>query len=213
MTQPAPAFVGHSAGVTADDVTAAVSAAVAALRPGADADWSRRAGDLDWTCWETVGHLADDLFFYAAQLGPVAPDRELPFEADARGPGGALNTIRSDPAAGVDGLLDVLVACGALLAAMVRTAPPGRRGFHGYGPADAGASAAMGVIETVVHAHDVTTGLGLPWAPDPDLCARVLAQLMPDVDPAADPWTTMLWATGRADLPGRPRRTSWRWTN
>jgi hypothetical protein len=199
--------------VTAEDLDAGVAATVAALRPARDADWSVPAGPLTWTCWETVEHLADDLFSYAAQLGPVAPDRALPFEAERRGPGGALNTIRADPAAGVDGLLDVLASCGALLSAMVRTAPPDRRGHHVHGPADAEASAAMGVLETVVHAHDVTSGLGRPWAPDPDVCARVLARLMPEVEPAAEPWTTLLWATGRADLPGRPRRTAWRWRN
>jgi hypothetical protein len=199
--------------VTAEDLDACATAAVAALRPARGADWSVPAGSLTWTCWETVEHLADDLFSYAAQLGPVAPDRTLPFEAGRRGPGGALNTIRADPAAGVDGLLDVLAACGALLAAVVRTAPPGRRGHHVHGPADAEASAAMGVLETVVHTHDVATGLGRPWTPDPGPCARVLARLMPEVEPAGDPWTTLLWATGRAELPGRPRRTPWRWTN
>jgi hypothetical protein len=199
--------------VTAADVDAVVAAAVAALRPAAAADWSVRAGDLTWTCWETVEHLADDLFVYGAQLAPVAPDRGLPFEADARGPAGPRNTIRARPDAGVDGLLDVLAAGGAVLAAMARAAPPGREGFHVFGPADAEASAAMGVLETLVHVHDVATGLGATWTPDADLCARVLARLMPDVEPAADPWTTLQWATGRTDLPGRARRTSWRWTN
>ncbi|RLU94804.1 hypothetical protein CTZ27_19085 [Streptomyces griseocarneus] len=26
-----------------------------------------------------------------------------------------------------------------------------------------------------------------------------------------DPWPTLLWATGRTELPGRPRLTTWRW--
>ena len=198
-----------AAQMRAADVEATVSAAVAALRPALHADWSVPAGELEWSCWETVEHLADDLFAYAAQLGPVAPDRDLPFEATARHAAGPPNTIRADPA----GLLDVLAACGALLTAMTRLSPPGVRGHHCFGPADAQASAAMGVLETVVHTHDVTQGLGLAWAPDREVCARVLARLMPEIEGGDDPWSDLLWATGRLALPDRPRREHWRWDN
>jgi len=197
--------------VTADDVLAAVAGAVQALRPGGD--WSAPAGDLDWTCWETVEHIADDLVYYAMQLGVPAYERYLPLESAARYPGGEPNAIRADPAAGPEGLLAVLTAAGALLAAMVRVTPPDVRGHHTFGPADPEASGAMGVLETVVHTADVTRGLGLEYRPDPGLCARVLGRLFPDVEPASDPWTTLRWATGRTALPGRPRRVGWRWSN
>lgn len=197
----------------ADDVLAAVAAAADALRAGVDRDWWVPAGELEWSCWETVEHTADDLFFYAAQLGAPGYGGQLPVEAAARAPGGAVNSIRSEPAAGPDGLLAVLAATGSLLAAMVRTAPPSARGHHTFGPADAGASAAMGVLETLVHTHDVAQGLDVGWAPDPGLCARVLARLMPEVEAAGDPWTTLLWACGRLAVAGRPRREGWRWDN
>jgi len=45
------------------------------------------------------------------------------------------------------------------------------------------------------------------------LCRRVLERLLPDVEPGDDPWAALLWATGRLELPGRPRRTDWGWTN
>ena len=197
--------------VTADDVLAAVAASVAALRPGGD--WSAPAGDLAWTCWGTVEHVADDLVFYAMQLAVPSYDRYLPLEAAARYPGGEPNAIRADPAAGPDGLFAVLTASGALLAAMVRVTPPHVRGHHTFGPADPEASAAMGVLETVVHTADVAGGLGLGYRPDPGRCERVLARLFPEVKPAADPWTTLQWATGRIALPARPRRVEWRWDN
>ena len=38
----------------------------------------------------------------------------------------------------------------------------------------------MGVVETLVHMHDVTQGLGLAWNPA-DLCTRVLARLFPHI--------------------------------
>ncbi|MEU9040820.1 MULTISPECIES: hypothetical protein [unclassified Kitasatospora] len=61
---------------TPDDLALALRLAVDALRGApADADWSRPAGTLGWSCWETVEHLADDLLAYAAQLGPARRGR------------------------------------------------------------------------------------------------------------------------------------------
>ena len=199
--------------VTADDVLAAVAASVAALRPGAGGDWSAPAGDLTWTCWETVEHLADDLFCYAAQLGAGGYAGYLPFEAAPRYPGGEPNTIRSDPAAGPEGLFTVLTVTAALLAAMVPVTPPAVRAHHTHGPADPEASAAMGVLETLVHTYDVARGLAVGWAPDPALCARVLARLLPEVERTDDAWADLLWACGRIAQPGRPRREHWGWDN
>ncbi|PRW63751.1 hypothetical protein CEP50_09080 [Actinopolyspora mortivallis] len=36
-------------------------------------------------------------------------------------------------------------------------------------------------------------------------------RLFPDAPGTTEPWRTLLWATGRADLPGHPRRDTWRW--
>lgn len=69
----------------------------------------------------------------------------------------------------------------------------------------------MGIVETLAHTHDVAAGLSLSWTPPNDLCDRVLARLFPDAPADEDRWTVLLWATGRADLPGRERVTSWKW--
>lgn len=199
--------------VTADDVRHAVRLAVAALRGAERADWEAKAGSLEWSCWETVEHLADDLFAYAAQLGPEKPpsDTEVPFVWSRRNPGGPANVVFADRAAGAAGLVQVLEACGALLAAMVRTTPPTVRSHHVFGASDPEGFAAMGVVETLVHLHDVAEGLGLAWEPDAALCGRALARLFPDAPDDTDRWSTLLWATGRGDLPGYARRTAWRW--
>jgi hypothetical protein len=199
--------------VTADDLDQAVQLALAALREAPPTAWDGKAGTLEWDCWETVEHLSDDLFAYAAQLGPRQPplDGEVPFIWEPRRPGGPANAIHADRAAGPAGLLQVLEASGALLIAMVRTAPPSTRSYHGFGISDPEGFAAMGVVETLVHTHDLAEGLALPWAPPAALCARVLHRLFPDAPYDTDPWPTLLWATGRAELPGHPRRTSWRW--
>ncbi|MGW6915090.1 hypothetical protein ACWGB8_14945 [Kitasatospora sp. NPDC054939] len=200
--------------VTAADLERAVRLAVDTLRQAPPAtDWDAPAGSLTWTCWETVEHLADDLFAYAAQLGPRRPPLtgEVPFVWEARRPGGPANAIHADRTAGPDGLLQVLEASGAFLVALVRTTPAEVRAHHGFGNSDPEGFAAMGIVETLVHTHDLAEGLGLPWAPPADLCAPTVARLFPDAPAGEDPWRTLLWCTGRADLPGRPRPTRWRW--
>lgn len=196
--------------MTADDLDHAVHLALATLRQAPPAAWEHRAGSLEWDCWETVEHLADDLFAYAAQLGPRRPplDGEVPFVWESRRPGGPANAVHADRAAGPGGLLRVLEACGALLVAMVRTTAPEVRAHHVFGASDPAGFAAMGVVETLVHTHDLAEGLGLDWQPPAGLCARVLARLFPDAPADVEPWAALLWATGRAALPGRPGQTT-----
>lgn len=199
--------------VTADDLDRAVQLAVATLQDAPPSAWDLKAGALEWNCWETVEHLSDDLFAYAAQLGPRKPplDSEVPFVWESRRPGGPANAIHADRAAGPAGLLQVLEASGALLVAMARTTPPTVRSYHGFGVSDPEGFTAMGVVETLVHTHDLAQGLGLGFTPPDALCARVLARLFPDAPGGTDPWATLLWATGRGELPGRERLTGWRW--
>ncbi|WP_202501404.1 hypothetical protein [Streptomyces sp. SID5785] len=209
-TTPSAPFPGP---VTADDVAEAVRLTVAALRPAAAADWDAPAGTLTWTCWETGEHLADDLFFYAAGIGSLNPRTEPGdgFGGDRRRPEGPLNVVTADRAAGAEALFQVLEDCGGLLAAVVRATPPEARSHHVHGVSDPEGFAAMGVVETLVHAHDMARGLGVPFDAPAALCARSLRRLFPDVPHDTPPWPTLLWATGRGDLPGRTRRTAWRW--
>lgn len=184
--------------VTADDLAATVAGCVGALHAGLDADWSEPAGVLDWSCRDTAEHLAEDLFCYAAQLGSGIADHPLPLADTAAYPGGSVGSIRAAPDAGPGGLVEIVAACGALLVASVRTAGPDRRGFHVFGPADAEASAAMGILETVVHIHDITRGLGLLYRPDAEVCARVLARLMSADDRGDDPSDAAVTSVGGA---------------
>jgi hypothetical protein len=203
----------------ADDVREAVALSVTALTPaaaaGSEVPWSVPAGPLTWSCWETGEHLADDLFAYAAQLAPASPppDDDVPFRWASETPGGPANTIHADPALGPAGLLRVIEACGGLLAAAVRVAPPKARAHHVYGRSDAVGFAAMGIVETLVHTDDLARGLGLEWSPPDALAARVLDRLFPDVPgDLAAPWASLRWATGRTALPGLPQLADdWRW--
>ncbi len=197
----------------ADDVTRVAGLARETLAAATDLDWQKPAGGLEWSCWETVEHMSDDLFAYAAQLGPADPSMttHVPFGWQRRRAGGPPLTIFVDPAEGPAGLLQVFETCGAMLAAMVNAVPPARLSFHTYGPSDASGFAAMGVVEVLVHMHDVATGLDLTWSPPSDLCTAALRRLFPSAPSDRDPWLTLLWATGRVDLPGLPMQTSWTW--
>ncbi|MEU2620503.1 GNAT family N-acetyltransferase [Streptomyces sp. NPDC007157] len=187
-----------------DQVEEAVAGCVAALRPTVARDWTEvTAGGLDWSCHETAVHVADDLVAYAANLAGRAQDAYVPFE------------LKLDDGTDNSGLLHVIETTGALLAATVRTTPREVRAFHPYPfrSADRVGFAAMGVAEVLLHAHDMAAGLGVPYRPSDELAESVLALLFPHVQPGPTPWETLLWATGRGDLPGRAPVTDWRWHN
>jgi hypothetical protein len=89
---------------------------------------------------------------------------------------------------------------------MVRTSPPHVRAFHPAGMADPEGFAALGCSDALLSGHDIAQGFGLSLDPPPDVCRRVLSRLYPQA-PAdlgdADPWTSLRWAGGRAEVPGR----------
>ncbi|MFQ6141581.1 GNAT family N-acetyltransferase [Streptomyces seoulensis] len=182
----------------------AVADAVAVLRTAVDRDWAgTRAGRLEWDCRRTAEHIASDLIAYAGQLAGRVQNAYAPFR------------ISLDECTGNADVLDVIGTTGALLAAAVRTAPPGVRAFHPFPfrSADREGFAAMGVTEVLLHTHDIATGLGLAYAPSADLCEGVLTRIFPHVQPGESPWPTLLWATGRGELPGRAPVAEWRWSN
>ncbi|MEU1401414.1 GNAT family N-acetyltransferase [Streptomyces sp. NPDC005728] len=189
--------------MSGDDVTAAVEGCVAALGTAVDRDWKGvGAGRLEWSCRQTAEHIANALFGYASRLVTGAQDYlpcVLAFDDHAR------NT----------GLLEAIRSTGGLLAVTVRTTPRGTRAVHRqpFGSADREGFAAMGVTEVLLHTHDIAQGLGIAYAPSEDLAESALTWLFPHVQPGPAPWPTLLWATGRGDLPGRAPVTDWRWRN
>ena len=191
-------------GEQAERVEQAVANAVALLRTATDRDWTAvRAGRVDWDCHGNALHIASDLLAYAGQLAGRAQQAWVPFE------------ITLDEGADQDGLLDVVETTGALLAAAVRTAPREARAFHPFPfrGADREGFAAMGIAEVLLHTHDIAEGLGLAYTPPAELPEYVLTRIFPHVQPGPDHWRTLLWATGRGDLPGRVPVTEWRWIN
>ncbi|WP_336212144.1 maleylpyruvate isomerase N-terminal domain-containing protein [Nonomuraea sp. LPB2021202275-12-8] len=199
--------------VDGEDVRRVVTLAIDALRHADSQAWEAKAGTLEWTCWETLEHLADDLFSYAARFGLTKPPMSagLPFRTSSDRSDGPANVIFVERASGPEGLLTIMEACGGLLASVLSTAPSTTVAYHVFGPSDPEGFAAMAVVETLVHTHDIAQGLNLEWSPPRELCERVLKRLFPHVAIDRDAWEILLWATGRTTLPDRPRIAEWRW--
>ncbi|MFF2270224.1 hypothetical protein ACFVTZ_18330 [Cellulosimicrobium cellulans] len=196
--------------VTGDDVRTATRWLADHLVQHPVTAFDAQAGPVRWSCWTTAEHVVDDLLAYALQLAALPRLAYVPLV----GPRGEDEIAHVDRAAGTAGLGEALLGGGELLATLAETRPVAARAYHPYGTSDAVGFAAMGVVEVLVHGHDVLLGLAGEHVPFPGgLAPRVLARLFPDVEPGPedDPDLLLLWATGRGELPGRRQRTRWRW--
>ena len=191
---------------TRDDLDRIVQLAVDSWRSGVDRDWSAPAGTLDWTCTRTADHTVDAVlavaFFLASRRQDAYPDwgwGELTMGASAT----------------PHNLVEALGAVGRVLSGVVAVADPTtraviwRRPTVGTGtPPD---FAARGALELVLHAHDVCAGLGVPFEPPADVCARLREHTRgwphwtsPGWSPPPatdDPWGDLLAGSGRARQP------------
>ncbi|OZF53687.1 hypothetical protein CH293_10535 [Rhodococcus sp. 14-2470-1b] len=207
MTERGQSFVG--------DVRLLASSlldGIAALEPGL---WDQPAGSLSWTRWETAEHVADDLMVYAATVAAPTVTGDIPFETTQRRPGSPDELMHCDREAGPDGLAAMIEAASNILIAVVAVSPPDISVAHVFGQTNGEGFAAMAAVELIVHGHDLFDGTDIEWNPDGLLCRRVLVRLFPDVDapPDVDPFTLLLWATGRSEMPDRAMRSEWRWYN
>jgi hypothetical protein len=73
--------------------------------------------------------------------------------------------------------------------------------------ADPEGFAGLGCHEALLHGNDIARGFGLGLDPPRDVCRRVLARIFPQAPSelaGSDPWTALLWAGGRIELPATP---------
>lgn len=184
--------------VTPDLVSESTREMQRALAGSFTADWNRPAGDLDWSCRQTGAHVADDLFSYASQVVAQPANGYLPIEVAVPDDAPPEDVVRS------------IVMCGELLRLAAASAAEDVRAWHPYGTSDPDGFAAMGVVEVLVHTHDIARGLDIAWVPPDVLCEPVLSRLFPGA-PQSRPSEVLLWCTGRSSLGDRPRLESWRW--
>jgi hypothetical protein len=183
---------------TIEDLEAVGELALASWAGAVDRDWSVPAGTLAWSCLATADHTVDCVFSYALFLASRKTDGYVAFDV-----------LRALPDAGPADMVDGLRAVVGLLAAAIRAAPPdarttlfwpGRSRAIVAGPAP---FAPRGGLELILHAHDVCSGLGVPFAPPTDVCDRLLAATagwpgaVDGFAPTGDPWADLLLRSGR----------------
>ncbi|GGU00889.1 maleylpyruvate isomerase N-terminal domain-containing protein [Actinomadura citrea] len=169
------------------------------LSGAAGSDWTRPAHDLDWTCRETLDHLALGLIGYAGLLIARPSDRYIALFASL------------DAGAPIPACLEGIGIATSLLASAVRETPADARAWHPWGHSDRTGFAAMGITELVCHTYDIAHALGVRWTPPDEASAAVLDRLFPDAPTAHAPSDALLWCTGRVPLPERPRQANWQW--
>jgi hypothetical protein len=170
--------------VTPESVVAAAAVAVAALRPGVDADWSVRAGDLEWSVDRTIAHMTGAPGKYAFYLS----SRSTRYVAVRVWP--ADDATRQER-------LEAIEGCAAALAGVAATALPDAFGFHVTGMRNAAEFVAMACEELLVHTYDATCGLELPYEPPEELCRLVIEHCYPGQDVRHPVWPFLVWLSGR----------------
>jgi hypothetical protein len=180
---------------TADDFAELSALVIAAWTTGLDRDWSAPAGTLDWSCFATADHATDCVFSYAFFLASRRPDVYPPF-----------TELHALPGATPSDLVNGMSTVCTMLSAVVATAPGDTRavifGIGELGLGDPSDFAARGGLELILHAYDVCAGLGVPFEPPPELCARLRDHTVDwpgvrDAEATDDPWSDLLERSGR----------------
>jgi hypothetical protein len=181
--------------MTSDEFAALADFSIDALTEVVDADWTTRAGVLEWSCWRTVDHMVDCLFSYAMQIGARAQSGYLPFEE--------LHAKReATPPDLVAGLRSVT----ALLVAVVRDSPGTVTASDGVLELNLSDWCARAAYELVLHTHDVMRGLGRDLDPPLELCRMILesdALWMLNREQAnegSNSWAALLLGSGRPEI-------------
>ena len=181
------------------DLRAVAASVLPQLRACLGADWSAKPEGLDWTCHQLGDHLSAVMLSYAVHAA-ARTERELPLVGRRLG--------ADDPAA----YLDLSEAAAEVLAATVDAMGEGDRAWHPAGIADASGFAAMACDELLIHGSEMVQALGGAFHPPEDLAGEVLRRLFPWAPTEAEPWSALLWANGRLDLPERAAQgAAWVW--
>ena len=192
---------GAQSHVTAADLRRAAAVSAATLRPLTDRDWSIKAHHLSWSCRRTLDYMLNCLAWYAHDLA-----NEITIEEGAARAG--------TPHYGIPVLIRTIETLAEVLAIVADAKPAVARASHDWGFADPEGFLAMGTIEIVLHTWDIISELGgdfvEPAAID-DICGRLLTRLFPDAPAGHPSFATLLYVTGRGNLPELSPVTRWRW--
>jgi len=195
------AAMGGEVMEVAGDLRRAASYLQKALTPAiSDDGWALTADTVEWTCRDTLDHVANALCGYTTSLANGLSERRRHHPRNG------------DPSASPGDLLEVVAAFAGVLAAVAEAAPTSRRAYHPAGMADRDGFVAMGCDEILLHGHDIAARIGIDFRPPAEVAGRVLARLFPWAPADVDSWTALLWSNGRIGVDGRERLgADWWW--
>jgi hypothetical protein len=183
-----------------DDLYALSELVAGSWTSAAEHDWSVAAGTVEWSCTRTADHAVDCVyapaFFLASRKRDAYPDVGLDLTI---GP-------QADPAR----LVQSLEIATRILSAVVNDAGPDVRAVLFRRPEILTAAAEdfppRAAVELILHAHDVCSGLRVPFEPPAGLCYRLREHTRPwpmwtvawsGLGRTADPWGDLLTGSGR----------------
>jgi hypothetical protein len=185
---------------TVGDLDALSDLVAGAWTNGSGRDWSVPAGMLEWSCLRTADHAVDCVYAPAFFLASRRTDRYPDTGGD----------MTLGEGATPERLVESLGMATRILAGVVNDAASETRAVLFRrptivlgAPADFPPRAAL---ELSLHAHDVGTGLGVPFEPPRDLAGRLREHTRPwpvwrafghELGASDDPWTDLLVASGR----------------
>ncbi len=162
----------------------------AQIEPYCEESWDIPAAGLEWDVRTTVGHMTGAVSKYTLSLAARAT-RFL--------------SLRMHPMPDVTSreLASAVPIVSDALASVAASAPPGARGFHVTGMADAEGMLGMAAVELICHGADVVRTFGAQYQPPETFCRAVVDRMFPWSPHGFDGWATLEWATGRRELPGQ----------
>jgi hypothetical protein len=179
--------------VTPDELAELLQWVLGALDEAVEGDWSKPAGTLEWTCFQTIDHVIDCVFSYSMQVAARAPSGFLPF-----------SELHALPSATPRDLISGLRAVGAMFLAVVRESPADTLASDGVVELDLWGWCSRAAYEIALHGHDVLSGLGSNAQLPVEICRSIVddeSLWMFDRDRARgapDPVTALLLGAGRA---------------
>jgi hypothetical protein len=199
MSAPATLTSGEEC-FTVGDLYALTDLVAATWTSAAQLDWSAPAGTVEWSCTATADHAVDCVyapaFFLASRNVDSYPEAGL--------------DLTLGPAANPARLVESLQIATRMLAGVVNDAEPDVRAVIFRRPEPlTGAPpdfVPRAALELILHAHDVSDGLRVPFEPPADLCHRLREHTRPwplwttawrGLGRGADPWSDLLAGSGR----------------
>jgi hypothetical protein len=185
---------------TADDLVELSELVCHSWASSANHDWSAQAGTVEWSCTATADHAVDCVYAPAFFLASRRTDA-YPYAGSNLEMGDQATPAR---------LVESLAIATRLLIAVVRDSPDDVRAIIFKGPEPMlGAPADFlprAAAELILHAHDVSVGLGIEFEPSAAIARRLREHTRPwpmwtmawnGLGSTDDPWGDLLAASDR----------------